>query len=83
MLIMDSTKTIQLKIQDADFDLVETTKKYANGMNYVSSVVFDNGIIILARKLRPMVYAHLRGDIGLKSQVSCNIPRQVAGTIKQ
>ena len=29
-----------------------------------------------------MVYAHLRGNIGLKSQVSCNIPRQVAGTYK-
>ena len=29
-----------------------------------------------------MVYAHLRGNIGLKSQVSCNIPRQVARTYK-
>jgi hypothetical protein len=26
MLIMDSTKTIQLKIMDANFDLVETMK---------------------------------------------------------
>ncbi len=30
---MKSTKTIPLKIMDADFDLVETMKKYANGMN--------------------------------------------------
>jgi len=29
-----------------------------------------------------MVYAHLRGNIGLKSQVSCNIPRQVDGSYK-
>ncbi len=29
-----------------------------------------------------MVYSHLRENIGLKSQVSCNIPRQVAGTYK-
>jgi len=29
-----------------------------------------------------MVYAHLRGNICLKSQVRCNIPRQVAGTYK-
>jgi len=29
-----------------------------------------------------MVYAHLRGNICLKSQLSCNIPRQVAGTYK-
>src|SRR5271157_3398323 len=60
---------------DDDFDLVETMKKYANGMNYVSSVVFDNGKIISARKLLPMVYAHLRGNIGLNYQVSCNNPR--------
>ena len=38
-------------------------------MDYVSSVVFDNGRIIPARKLLPMVYAHLRGNFGLKSQV--------------
>jgi len=64
-----------LKIIDTDFDLVETKKKYANGMNYVSSVVFDNGRDIPVRKLQPLVYAYLRGNIGLKSQVSCNIPR--------
>jgi hypothetical protein len=52
---MESTKTIPLKIMDTDFDLVETMKKYANGMDYVSSVVFDNGRIIPARKLQPMV----------------------------
>jgi len=79
-LLMESTKTIPLKIRDVDFDLAETMKKYAHGMNYASSVVFDNGRIIPARKLQPMVYAHLRGNIGLKSQVSCNIPRQVSGT---
>jgi putative transposase len=75
ILLIESTKTIQLKIKNADFDLVETMKKYANGINYVSSMVFDNDIIIPARKLQPMVYAHLRGNIGLKFQVSCNIPR--------
>jgi putative transposase len=32
--------------------------------------------------LQPMVYGHLREKLGLKSQVSCNIPRQVAGTYK-
>ena len=42
ILVMESTKTIPLEIIDTDFDLVETKKKYANGMNYVSSVVFDN-----------------------------------------
>jgi len=80
--IVESTKTIQLKILSADFDLVETMQKYSKGMNYVSGVVFENGKVIPARKLQPMVYGYLREKIGLKSQVSCNIPRQVAGTYK-
>jgi predicted transposase len=79
---MESTRTIQLKIVDPDFDLVETIKKYAQGMNYVSEIVFDNGKIIPARKLQPLVYSYLREELGLKSQVSCNIPRQVAGSYK-
>jgi hypothetical protein len=45
---------------DTDFDLIETINKYANRMSYVSSVVFENGSIISARKLLSMVYAHLR-----------------------
>jgi hypothetical protein len=51
ILVIESTKTIPLKIMDTYFDLVETLKKYAYGMNYVSSVVFDNGRNIPARKL--------------------------------
>jgi IS605 OrfB family transposase len=79
---MESTKTVKLKILNPDFDLVETMQKYSKGMNYVSNIVFDNGKVIPARKLQPMVYSYLRENIGLKSQVSCNIPRQVAGTYK-
>jgi putative transposase len=79
---MESTRTIKLKILNPDFDLVETMQKYTKGMNYVSNIVFDNGKVIPARKLQPMVYSYLRENIGLKSQVSCNIPRQVAGTYK-
>jgi len=79
---MESTKTIQLKILNPDFDLVETMQKYSKGMNYVSGVVFENGKVIPARKLQPQVYGYLREKLGLKSQVSCNIPRQVAGTYK-
>lgn len=79
---MESIKTLQLKILNPDFALVETMQKYSKGMNYTSEIVFKNGKIIPARKLQPMVYSHLRENIGLKSQVSCNIPRQVAGTYK-
>jgi putative transposase len=79
---MESTKTIQLKILNIDNDLVETMQKYSEGMNYVSEVVFQNQKVIPARKLQGLVYSHLRESIGLKSQVSCNIPRQVAGSYK-
>jgi hypothetical protein len=80
---MKSTKTIPLEIMDTDPDSVEAIKKCANLINYdVSGVILDNGRIIPARKLRPMVYAHLRGNIDLKSQVRCNISRKVAGTYK-
>ena len=79
---MESTKTIQLKILDVDNDLVETMQKYTEGMNYVSEVVFQNKKVIPARKLQGLVYGYLRENIGLKSQVSCNIPRQVAGSYK-
>ncbi|AKB77758.1 Mobile element protein [Methanosarcina horonobensis HB-1 = JCM 15518] len=79
---MESTKTIQLKIIDVDNDLVETMQKYSEGMNYVSEVVFQNGKVIPARKLQRIVYGYLREKLGLKSQVSCNIPRQVAGSYK-
>lgn len=79
---MESTKTIQLKILNIDNDIVETMQKYSEGMNYVSEVVFQNQKVIPARKLQGLVYSHLRESIGLKSQVSCNIPRQVAGSYK-
>ena len=49
-LVTKSTKKIPLKIIDADFDLVGTMKKYPNGINYVSSVVYDNRRFIPARK---------------------------------
>lgn len=51
-------------------------------MNYVSEIVFDNKKVIPARKLQSLVYNHLREELGLKSQVSCNIPRQVAVSYK-
>lgn len=76
------TKTVILKIEDPDTDLVETMQKYSNGMNYASSIVFQNGKIIGSYNLQNIVYGYLREVIGLKSQMSCNIPRQVSGCYK-
>ena len=76
------TKTVILKIVNPDNDLVETMQKYSDGMNYASSVVFQNGKTIGSYKLQKIVYGYLREVIGLKSQMSCNIPRQVSGCYK-
>lgn len=76
------TKTVILKIVNPDNDLVETMQKYSDGMNYASSVVFQNGKTIGSYKLQNIVYGYLREVIGLKSQMSCNIPRQVSGCYK-
>ncbi|WP_321416600.1 transposase [uncultured Methanomethylovorans sp.] len=76
------TKTVILKIVNPDNDLVETMQKYSDGMNYASSVVFQNGKTIGSYKLQNIVYGYLREVIGLKSQMSCNVPRQVSGCYK-
>ena len=74
------TKTVILKIKNPNKALQQTIDRYTEGMNYVGKVVFDNGKPIPVRKLQPMTYKHLRTKIGLKSQMSCNIIRQVCGT---
>jgi IS605 OrfB family transposase len=76
------TKTVILKIENPDNDLVETMHKFSDGMNYTSKVLFDNGKPMGANKLQKLVYNYLRESLNLKSQMSCNIPRQVAGTYK-
>lgn len=79
---MELTKTLILKIANPDQYLVDTMERYADGMNYVSKFVHENGRPIAAMKLQTITYAHLREVLNLKSQISCNIPRQVAGAYK-
>ncbi|RSD35563.1 MAG: transposase, IS605 OrfB family, partial [Methanohalophilus sp.] len=76
------TKTVILKIANPDNDLVETMQKYSDGMNYASEIVFDKGKPIPAMKLQQEVYSYLRETLKLKSQMSCNIPGQVAECYK-
>jgi len=76
------TKTIILKLANPDYNLVETMNKYSDGMNYVSKILFEHGKPMGAMKLQRLVYPHLREQLDLKSQMSCNIPRQVAGCYK-
>lgn len=74
------TKTIVLKLKNPNKELVATIDKYTEGMNYVSGIVFENKKTIPIGKLQKQTYNHLRKEIGLKSQMSCNIVRQVCGT---
>lgn len=80
--LMPLKKTIILKLKTKDKVLGDTIDRYTKGMNYVSNIVFENGKPIPTRKLQPITYKHLRKRIGIKSQMSCNIIRQVAGTYK-
>ncbi len=79
---MELTKTLILKISNPDKDLVDTMDRYAEGMNYASKFVYEKGRPVGAMKLQTMTYAHLREALKLKSQISCNIPRQVAGAYR-
>jgi IS605 OrfB family transposase len=55
---------------------------YTNGMNYVSGIVYENGKPMGSGKIQKRVYTDLRQQFDLKSQMACNICRQVAGTYK-
>ncbi len=80
---MLTTKTIILKIDCPDFGLLDrTVQAYTDGMNYVSGVVYNLGKPKGSTALQKIVYPALRKQIGLKSQMSCNVVRQVTGTYR-
>jgi putative transposase len=51
-------------------------------MNYASQIVFDIGKPIGSGQLQKATYRHLRNHLNLKSQMSCNVARQVSGAYK-
>ena len=80
---MLTTKTIILKMDCPDPDLLDrTVQTYTEGMNYVSAVVYKLGKPRGSAALQKIVYPALREQIGLKSQMSCNVVRQVTGTYR-
>jgi predicted transposase len=62
--------------------LKEVSLAYRDALNYTSKIAFDNGKVSSANKLQKLVYEDLRAKFRLPSQMSCNIPRQVAATYK-
>ena len=82
-VIVKVSKTTILKLTtDEDRRIEKTIDKFTEGMDYASTVVHANNKPMGAMKLQKLTYAHLRSEIGLKSQMSCNVARQTAGAYK-
>ena len=79
---MQLTKTIILKLTSPDNDLAELLKAFSQGMNYASQIVFDIGKPIGSGQLQKLSYHYLRNQLNLKSQMACNVARQVSGAYK-
>lgn len=78
---MQILKTIPLKLYNYGAELDTLVCNYTVGMNQVSKVLYDHGKPMGSGKIQKLVYNDVRG-IGLKSQMTCNICRQVSGTYK-
>jgi predicted transposase len=76
---MQLTKTIILKRDVPDNDLAELLESFSQGMNYASKFVFDIGKPIGSRQIQKGTYVHLRNNLNQKSQMACNVARQVSG----
>ncbi|KXA95379.1 transposase, partial [candidate division MSBL1 archaeon SCGC-AAA259I07] len=75
---MNLTKTVVLKLKETDDSIQETMERYTEGMNFASKVVYENGEPLSANRLQKLTYKHLRENLGLPSQMSCNVARQVS-----
>ncbi len=79
---MQLIKTIVLKLDVPDNDLAELLATFSRGMNYASQIAFDIGKPIGSGQLQKATYKHLRNNLNLKSQMACNVARQVSGAYK-
>jgi predicted transposase len=79
---MQLTKTIILKLDAPDDDLAELLKAFSRGMNYASQIVFDIGKPVGSGQIQKATYKYLRNNLNLKSQMACNVARQVCGAYK-
>ena len=79
---MQLTKTVILKLDVPDNALAELLKTFSQGMNYASQIVFDIGKPVGSGQLQKATYKHLRNNLNLKSQMACNVARQVSGAYK-
>lgn len=77
------TAKLKLNLSPEQKDSVrQVSLAYRDALNYTSRIAFDNNKLSQAAKLQKLVYRDIRGDFKLPSQMSCNVPRQVAATYK-
>ncbi len=60
----------------------DVTLAYRDALNYTSQIAFDNNKLSAAMSLQKLVYNDIRSNFNLPSQMACNVPRQVAATLK-
>lgn len=72
------TRTTKLKI-DLDLDVARrTVATWTDACNFISQVAFESGRLPNAVRLQSLVYADLRADYGLSSQIVISAIRTVA-----
>ena len=71
-----------LKLDAPDDDLAKLLKAFSQGINYASQIVFDIGKPVGSGLIQKATYKHLRNNLNLKSQMACNVARQVCGAYK-
>lgn len=81
---MKLIKTVILKLREGEegSDLEDTIKAFTEGRNYASKIVYRHNKCLSSVTLQKLSYHHLRDKIGLKSQMACNVCRQVSGAYK-
>jgi len=83
--VMNQVITAKLKLNltaEQKLAVRDTALAYRDALNYTSVVAFGNGNSSNGAKLQKLVYSHLRSEFRLGAQMACNVPRQVAATLK-
>jgi len=75
------TSKIKLLPDDKQAEMLNKTLEVVrNGLNHASKIAYNNNLISSFKHLQTLVYADLRANFGLKSQMACNVCSVVAGS---
>jgi putative transposase len=80
MELVVTAKVKLLPNEEQKLQLIKTLKSIKLALNYSSKVAYDNNLLSAFKKLQTLVYADLRKQFSLKSQMACNVCSVVAST---